>query len=720
MDQMVLKVQQWLNSTYGTNSKYTNLFPNQIAENGVTGTQVEQALIAALQIELGISSPTGTFGPATTSAFTSMQARSSSGDLTTPTNKEYILQGGLWCKGYNPGGWSGIFYTGTQSAVKQFQADAGLTNLNGIVTAMIMKALLNTDPFVLASDGDSKIRQLQMDINNRYNAYTGLLPTNGIYVAATNKALIYALQAEEGLSTSAANGSFGPTTTADCPTLSEGDTRTGFVIILKYALYCNGFYPGDFNGTYDSQVASAVEGFQSFMALPVTGVANMSTIKATLASCGDTSRVASACDCATILTASKAATLVSNGYKVVGRYLSGTAGGVSKALTLAEIDIIDGAGLRYFPIFEENGTSVSYFTSSQGTTDAQKAVTAALNLRFPNNVTIYFAVDVDAMDSQVTSNIIPYFTAISTYFKNSVGGRYKIGVYGARNICTRVCNETSTVNSFVADMSTGYSGNLGYRMTSNWSFDQFTSVTLGSGSSQIAIDKNGYSGVDSGANYRNWANPTDGVGNGILYVNRAGSPVKVFAEKVVDDITGLTQPANQIDSIPPNAFYCFMPNYASGNDGNDHVNRIIYARSGGGQSEGYIYTGGDGYEGDEEYENIWNNQEYFYNFRCNPDTSAADPLTASQPFTYNRNTYYSYTLSNDTDYYNKNGLYQGTIQQGTQVGLPSGNTGATYPWLVNVSLKYVNGSWAELIAGELAYMNVRFDLGAMPNNRLLK
>jgi RHS repeat-associated protein len=494
MDQMVLTVQQWLNATYGSNSKFKSVLPSGVSEDGVTGTQVETALITALQIELGISAPTGTFGPATTTAFTTMQIRTTGTLNNPPTNKEYILQGGFWCKGYNPGNWTGIFYTSTQQAVEQFQSDAGLTTLDGKVTAMIMKALLNTDPFVLTSGGNPQIRVIQQSINNKYNAYTGLLPTNGVYVAATNKALIYALQAEEGLSTSTANGSFGPTTTTDCPTLSPGDSRTNFVRILQYALYCNNFDPGAFDGIYGSGVTTAVRNYQSFMLLPVTGIANMPTIKATLASTGDTNRSALACDCATILTAAKAATLKNNGYLYVGRYLTGTAGGVSKALTAAELQIIFNAGLKLFPIYESHGTSNSYFNSAQGTYDACAAISAAENLGIPAGSIIYLAVDYDALDAQVTSNVLPYFHAVKTYFDNYNSQKYQVGVYGDRNVASRVCNSGYAVSSFVADMSTGYSGNIGYTMPTNWMFDQFYTVTIGSGSGQIEIDKDAYSG----------------------------------------------------------------------------------------------------------------------------------------------------------------------------------------------------------------------------------
>ena len=44
--------------------------------------------------------------------------------------------------------------------------------------------------------------------------------------------------------------------------------------------------------------------------------------------------------------------------------------------------------------------------------------------------------------------------------EESYDNKYRIGVYGSRNICQKVCSLTKAESSFVADMSTGYSGNL--------------------------------------------------------------------------------------------------------------------------------------------------------------------------------------------------------------------------------------------------------------------
>lgn len=498
MDQMVLKTQEWLNKTYSGKHGY-----NKVKENGKPSWETIYGLTRALQIELGIAEPADNFGPATESKFVPLKKQKKT---EKPTNLNYILQGAFWCKGsgFNPGGLTGNFFESTEDAVKRFQRAAGLAKQDGVVTAQIMKALLNMSAFKLLRNGDTKIRQIQQNLNRDYNAYFGLMPCDGVYSRETNKALIYALQKEEGMSTSVANGNFGPGTTSKCPTLKPGDSRTKFVLILQYALYCNGYPSGEFDGVYDAEVESAVSRFQSFMCLPATGIANMATIKALLSSSGDTSRAAAACDTSTILTVATAKTLRNNGYKVVGRYLTGnvrTSSGLkSKAMTPAELSTIFNEGLRVFPIYQDGGYESSYFVENQGTTDAYAAVNAAQGLGFPSGTTIYFAVDFDAYDYEVTDKIIPYFNEIRAAFDKMQSipnsPKYKIGVYGPRNICIRTADAGLTEYSFVADMSTGFSGN--HTMPKNWAFDQFYEHSIGTGSGAIGIDKDAYSGRDKG------------------------------------------------------------------------------------------------------------------------------------------------------------------------------------------------------------------------------
>lgn len=319
MDQAVLKTQAWVNKTYSDNPAYS-----PVEATGVTGWPTMKALTTALQIELKIASPNGSFGPATRSAFQSLSINSkpdagaSEADINSLKNKICILQGALYCKGYNPTGITGTFGTNTENAVKQLQSDAGIA-ATGIVDATLMKALLTMDAFTLLQygsyNGDPKIRQVQQYLNKNYISNTyfstdiGLVPCDGIYGRATNKALLYALQIEEGIPVP--NGVFGPSTKSKCPVLSVGSNKTKFIYLLQFALYCNGkdFDTNGFDGIYDNEVKASVTKFQNFCALYLDGVTGMQTWASLLVSTGDSDRKGTACDCSTTITKEKALTL---------------------------------------------------------------------------------------------------------------------------------------------------------------------------------------------------------------------------------------------------------------------------------------------------------------------------------------------------------------------------------------------------------------------------
>ena len=236
-------------------------------------------------------------------------------------------------------------------------------------------------------------------------------------------------------------------------------------------------------------------------------IANIGTWLSLFISCGDKYRNAIAADCATILTELKAEALATNGYKYIGRYLTGTyGGGINKALSREGAEIILEAGLKFFPIYQDGGTTQSDFTAENGQLDGEAAVNAAKALGLPDDTIIYFAVDFDAMDYQITSNIIPYFKEVYDEVSNTRA--YKVGVYGARNVCSRVSDAGYACSSFVGNMSTGFSGNLGFKMPSNWAFDQFGNkdkngnyLTISSADGYFEIDKDGVSGRDDGVSW---------------------------------------------------------------------------------------------------------------------------------------------------------------------------------------------------------------------------
>ncbi|WP_369351731.1 glycoside hydrolase domain-containing protein [Ligilactobacillus agilis] len=489
VDQQVLATQKWLNKTYRNVSGF-KLAP----ENGLTGWPTIYSLREALQHELGLTSLGEGFGDATKSALSKQIYKLKEG---YKGNIAFLIKGAFWCKGISPVSLDNNFDKDLTRAIKELQTDAGVKS-DGILTVNLMAALFDMSAFVLISGrGDQKVRQIQQALNKRYSEELGIMPCDGIYQRATNTALIYHLQRTIGMSANVANGNYGPGTISQTPSVRKG-TQGEIVRIIRYGLYVNGFDTGSFSDVFDDSVANEIINFRKFMQLtPFVETADLTVIKGLLTSNGNTSRDSNAIDTATILSASNAQKFKAAGYDIVGRYLTGTVGVGSskrnKSLSVKEIEDITKAGLRIFPIYEDGGYEIDYFTAKQGLEDAHLAYAAANQLGFPAGTTIYFAVDVDALGEEIDNQIIPYFKAVASFLNNTM---YNIGVYGTRNVCLQVSNIKGVKYSFVADMSYGWSGNLGFKMPKNWAFDQFVEFT--GASTGIAVDQDGSSGKDKG------------------------------------------------------------------------------------------------------------------------------------------------------------------------------------------------------------------------------
>ena len=497
MDIKVLQAQSWLNTTYTGKSWYT-----PIDEDGITGQGTCRALCKALQYEIGLSDIDGIIGPGTLSACPIV------GPTTANENLVKIVQCGFYCKGYECGDISGTYDTTTQTAAKNFRSDAGFPNTNGNMPPIFIMALLNTDAFVLISGGKSYVREAQQYLNNTYiyNFETwGLIPCNGVPDRNMMKGIIAALQYEEANhSMSGVDGIYGDNTLAGAPTLSTGTSRSAYVKIVQMCLMCMMEVNPGLDGVYDSSLASLISDFQEFYCLSTAtaGVVNRVTWASLLSSKGDTTRPALACDTSYQLNSTTANALYQNGYRYVGRYLSGTVGSGAderpKNLTRNELSAIFSAGLRVFAIFQEGVVTPTKFTEAKGRSDGVKAIATAISLGIPSGEIIYFAIDYDMTDDDITNYAIPYFNGIRFAF-SMYSTKYRYGVYGARNLCTRVSDATGSVSSFVSDMSTGFSGNLGYKIPDDWAFDQFHEISYyNAGGQVIALDKVGYSGRYNG------------------------------------------------------------------------------------------------------------------------------------------------------------------------------------------------------------------------------
>ncbi len=485
MDIMVQKTQIYLNAMYGHDSRY-----EVIPENGNTGWTTIYALTRALQIELGITETADNFGPTTISRFKLKYpngiTQQDSAD-ETEDNVYAIIQGALWCKGYSTGA-SGItkhFYGGTGNAIINLKEDAGLIGANSTVTLEVMQALLSMNQYVLLSNrgGIEKIRSIQQYFNWMYMEYIGLAPCDGLYAREMNKAMIKVLQAIEGYSVENATGNFGAGTKAKLPMLPSV-TNAQATYLFRAALCCNG-YDVELNTIWNTELEDVLAQFQTNMLLDVTRRADTNTWMALMLSCGNQDRPANACDTRFEITAERLNILKANGYEVVGRYLTG---GEYKGLRIGEAERIINGGMKLFPIFQESGANLQYFTESRGSQDAVNASVAAREFGMPVNTIIYFAVDTDPLDTEIRDYILPYFKGLFDNFDPD----YQIGVYGTRNVCSQLAAAGYTVTSFVSDMSYAFSGNMGFRMPGNWNLDQYYEIKTSKSGWDFDLDKVAY------------------------------------------------------------------------------------------------------------------------------------------------------------------------------------------------------------------------------------
>lgn len=502
-DPPVYYAQVWLNETYGNISNWVTL-----AEDGLTGQGTMGGLVRALQHEIG-TGVDGGFGAGTEAAFESFYS-STGGQLqlimSSENNMNNIVKAALWCKGYY--GYVNYNYDGhidqtTFDGLETLKEDAGIDGLLGwgVISAKLMKSLLSMDQFVLveSAGGKSDIREIQQYLNANFGDYIGIIPCDGIYQRSMNEALIKRLQYIEGQRGSAVDGIFGSGTQSLLPILNDSNHPAEAVRLFNFCLTCNGY---NSSGTaWTSDVKTQACAFQSRYLIAETGNGDVDTWMALLLSKGNPNRAAQGCDCATILDEAKANALYAAGYRYVGRYLSGTVGSgpsvLSKAMTKSEMTAIFNAGLRIFAIFQEGVPSLQRYTYELGKEDATKAISAAKSLDIPMREYIYFAVDYDVLDGYISSTVKPYFEGIYEVFEDN-GHIYNIGIYGSRNVCSRICSEYGLASScFVGDMSTGFSGNMGFPLPECWAFDQFHeySFSYNNGLMSFPLDKDAVSGM---------------------------------------------------------------------------------------------------------------------------------------------------------------------------------------------------------------------------------
>jgi peptidoglycan hydrolase-like protein with peptidoglycan-binding domain len=488
--------QRWLNRTYRPLGP--GVYPG-CPEDGYPSWQMVQPMTQALQYEHGISPTVPTFGPATFAAVRNRNTMPGD-EMPGRENLVGIWNAALWCKGFFASSSLTLWQDASEDSLAQLYADAGLTyadrDARYRMWPHVARVLMRMDQFRRVSNGSTDVQRVQRRLNSRYVAGVGipamgLVPCDGVYSRDVQQGLMMGLQYELGIGLSAINGNFGPGTQSALRGRGSGQLAGDLRYLYRAACLFNSptrmrdgattvplsYTPSDIDT--DTGTASHVQwvrAFQDFSQIPVTGTNDYTTWAQLLVSSGDTGRPATGCDCITQITPARGQALYAAGYRIVGRYLDEHLPPTDpeyrgKALKPEEPQQILDAGLRFYPLFQWNNTELFTFDYGRGYTQGTKAHEKAVGYRIPAGTCIYFAVDYDATDDDIDANIKPYFDGVRTAL-NALGGRYTFGVYGSRNVCTRVSREMGARWSFVSGMSWGFSGNLGFPMPENWSFNQ--------------------------------------------------------------------------------------------------------------------------------------------------------------------------------------------------------------------------------------------------------
>lgn len=473
-DSQVLAAQRWLNATYHGTSGWV-----AVAEDGITGWSTMYAIRRALQAELGVTPLSAGFGPATTAAFVAQVGAIDVG--TASTNLYWILSSCLWCKGY--AGFyddSRVVFNTLIDSLADVQEDLGLSPVE-YVDVKLMLSLTTMDAYTKVSGGTNEIRKVQQWMNSSYlrsRADFAVVPCDGIYSRQVQTALLYALQYEIGIADGVANGNFGPATRAGLSAKAgvaygSVDGTHSFVHLYQATLLFNG-YDAPFSGTFDLSTTTHTMNFQSFMELPSTGNGDYGTWCSLLVSSGDTSIATKGFDTATQLTAVEAKGAVTAGYTTVGRY---TVGG-TKFMTAPELDGLRAAGLKLFPIHQRFNNTAAVMTEANGRLHGIEAIERCRTLGLPNGSLVYFSVDFDADGETIAGPVADYFRGVKASMETASSTTYKVGIYGTRNACAQVLHMGYAEKAFVAGMSTGFSGNMGFPMPADWEFNQILEITV--------------------------------------------------------------------------------------------------------------------------------------------------------------------------------------------------------------------------------------------------
>lgn len=131
-----------------------------------------------------------------------------------------------------------------------------------------------------------------------------------------------------------------------------------------------------------------------------------------------------------------------------------------KRLELAEAQALSAHGMRIAVVFQQRQNRVADFDELKGVAAGRRAYRYAQDsIGQPAGSGIYFSVDFDASNSQVTNNVAPFFEGVKRAFDEESRGNpeYRVGAYGSGLVCGALTTRGLIELTWLA-MSRGFRG----------------------------------------------------------------------------------------------------------------------------------------------------------------------------------------------------------------------------------------------------------------------
>ena len=159
--------------------------------------------------------------------------------------------------------------------------------------------------------------------------------------------------------------------------------------------------------------------------------------------------------------------LTRSGVTLVLRYLN-PLGPSQKQVSVGEAEAIARAGLRLGLVSEGWGDFAhGGISAAAGERDAEHALVSAPKLGVSEGSAVYFAVDTDASEQEISKIVLPYFASV----RGLLSKKFRVGVYGSGLVCSRVLDAKLADLAWLS-ASMGWRGSRDFLAGERWSLAQ--------------------------------------------------------------------------------------------------------------------------------------------------------------------------------------------------------------------------------------------------------